>query len=200
MRTRHGPSSPSTSASRLGAVAVAFVLAGAAALSAPGCGTQAVAVEACRSIETARCMQAPACGIDLSQPVHSGAPASDVDACIRFYHDQCLHGLESGKDPGSVATNACVAAINTGNCDTVKHPENDPACAFLAEIADAAVADTASADAFSGCPAGCGDQGTQNCSTNAHQCVCFAPLGTGTTTTCIATSYDGGAGYAYCCD
>lgn len=111
----------------LGAVALAL------AAVAPGCGTDAVGVDTCRQVENARCQQAPRCpdNINLGTPVHRNSPTTDVDACMRFYHDACLHGLATDKDPGAIATKACVDAINTGDCAVVTHPETHPSCAWL---------------------------------------------------------------------
>ncbi len=111
------------------ALAVAGVLSIFAA-----CGTDAVGIQQCRNIESARCMRAPACKIDLSQPLHEG---SDVDACIRFYNDQCLHGLVTSVTPGANQVSACIAAINSGPCDFVVNPQDSPACVFLIPIPDA---------------------------------------------------------------
>jgi hypothetical protein len=118
---------------------LALGLAGVVAAAA--CGTSAVDVQACRQIESARCTAAansPVCNIDLSQPVHHG---SDAAACIRYYDTQCLHGLLTTSAPGSVAVNACVAAItaagaaaqagDAGACDVVESPQNHAACSFL---------------------------------------------------------------------
>ncbi len=122
---------------------------GTAIVLAVACGTDAVGIEACRQIESARCRQAPNCpNISLAQPLH---PGSDVNDCIRFYNDACQHGLAVG-DPGAPSVNACVAAINEGNCTTVEHPETDPKsrCAWLippAPVPDAAVEAEAAADA-----------------------------------------------------
>jgi hypothetical protein len=127
---------------------VGFLAAGVASL-ALACGTDAVGVSACRSIETARCEAAPACGISLALPVHIG---DDVSACVRFYNDQCLHGLVTQSTPSTVAVNACVAAIqaagalaakkNTSAClNTVQNPQNTAACAFLNPGPDASVED-----------------------------------------------------------
>jgi hypothetical protein len=110
------------------------------------CGTDAVGVQACRQIQEARCRQAPQCSIALQPPYHSNG--TDVDACIRFYEDACLHGLASGNDPGPVAVNACVAAINDGGCSVVTTPESATACSWLAPNA-AADAANAAADAAS---------------------------------------------------
>ena len=92
------------------------------------CGTSAVGVDSCKEIEAARCEQAPNCGINLSQPLHRDP---DVEACIRFYDIACLHGLEISADPGTVEVQACIKAIQTKGCNTVLHPETDPACAWL---------------------------------------------------------------------
>jgi hypothetical protein len=113
-----------------GTAALAAIL-----LVAAGCGTDAVGVQACRQVQEARCRQAPACNISLQPPYHGNG--SDTDACIRFYNDQCLHGLASGADPGPIAVNACVAAINhggatPGGCSVVLNPQTAEACSWLA--------------------------------------------------------------------
>lgn len=131
------------------AAVVALGLAGALA-----CGTEPVGVDACRKIEGARCENAKSCGIDLSSPVHrrdsptpDGQDQQDVGACKRFYEDACLHGLVTTVDPGAVATQACVDAINgTQDCDVVKTPEKHPACAFLLPPAAPAPAADAATD------------------------------------------------------
>ena len=128
----------------LGALLVALVGA---------CGTTPVAVDSCRKIESARCQWANACGISLGTPVRRDDSTNGVDDCIRFYNDACLHGIVSPTDPGPTAADACVAAINQGNCAVVRAPETSPACAWLlvTAAADAAVADstTDAADASS---------------------------------------------------
>jgi hypothetical protein len=98
-----------------------------------GCGTDAVGVQACRQIQAARCRQAPSCGISLEPPYHTSG--TDVDACIRYYDDACLHGLAS-TDPGPPSVNACVDAINRapmtdGGCAIVNKPELVDACSWL---------------------------------------------------------------------
>lgn len=96
------------------------------------CGTDPVGVESCRKIEKVRCESAAACGIDLTRPVHVGEGAkADVAACIRYYDEQCLHGLVAPTDPGPQAVDACVDAIIFGDCSVVRAPETDPACSFL---------------------------------------------------------------------
>jgi hypothetical protein len=83
------------------AAVIAFLV-----VHASGCGTDAVGVDECRDIEYARCAAARYCGlIDNTD--------SAVDACKRFYRDQCLHGLASGERPGGPKVKDCVAVINT---------------------------------------------------------------------------------------
>ena len=133
------------------AVFAALVTLGLAGAFA--CGTDPVGVDSCRKIEGARCENAKSCGIDLSSsPVHrrdaptpDGHDQQDVGACKRFYEDACLHGLVTTTDPGAVATQACVDAINaTQDCEVVKAPAKHPACAFLLPpAAPAAPADAA---------------------------------------------------------
>jgi hypothetical protein len=112
-----------------GSVLLALAVAVATAPLAAACGTDAVGVDACRQIESARCQQAPGCNISLQPPYHQ--TGTDVDACIRFYDSACLHGLASGNDPGQTALNACVKAIQNNGCSVVQAPETDPACSFL---------------------------------------------------------------------
>lgn len=130
---RGSPTPSPRGASRAQRVAIfgIFALAFAAA-SATACGTEPVGVEACQKIERVRCESAPACGIDLHRPLHTGdKPENDVAACIRYYDAQCLHGLVITKEPGPQAVDACVDAIIAGDCSVVKTPESHEACAFL---------------------------------------------------------------------
>ncbi len=109
-----------------------LALVGGAVALVAACGTEAVGVETCRQIEAARCKQAPNCpNIDLTRPPHRDSPKTDIDMCIRFYNDACLHGLATNTDPGAPATKACIDAINAGDCNVVYHPETAPACAWL---------------------------------------------------------------------
>lgn len=131
-------------------VALAAAAFGVAILTTPACGTDPVGVESCQKIEKVRCESAPACNIDLTRPVHNGDDAkSDVAACIRYYDDQCLHGLALAKDPGPQIVDGCVNAIINGDCGIVKAPETYPACSFLApNIADASLEAEASLPVF----------------------------------------------------
>jgi hypothetical protein len=124
-------------------VFVAMNFAGAAALAASGCGTDAVATDGCRKIEQARCRRAAACP-ELGLRGDTG-----LEECVQYARDRCLHGLAVA-DPGLPAIDACAAAIqNAMTCDVVVTPEIDPACAFLRPtptVPDAAV-DGATIDA-----------------------------------------------------
>jgi hypothetical protein len=76
-------------------------------LTGGGCTTDAVGIDACRDIETARCEAAQYCG-----------RIEDVEACQRFYRDHCLHGLAEGvSEPAADAVADCVATIEkAGEC------------------------------------------------------------------------------------
>jgi hypothetical protein len=126
-------------------------------VNAAGCGTDAQGVDDCRDIEQARCSAAKSCGT-----------VTDVDACQRFYRDQCLHGL-AVSPPSSTVLNACLATIKSAGacamsdagvatelnacapapsvsapkaktaCDLVANPEWAEECSFLAPGDDAGV-------------------------------------------------------------
>jgi hypothetical protein len=162
---------------RLAAAAVALgVAASFAAATLMSCGSDAIGIEACRDIETARCNAAAFCGMT----------AQEVSDCKIFYHDQCLHGIENsivndGGDPPQTETNGCVteigllqACIQAGGktmadctkvtltvgidpavskkdpCEVLMHePEDLSACSFIVLPTDAGVFDAADAgDAF----------------------------------------------------
>ena len=114
------------------ALAVAFALA---------CGQSAVGVDACYSIERARCQWIVQCygdAADFGLPTRRSESdaSSPVDDCYRYYNDACLHGMVTTVEPTSTAVNDCVNAINTAtDCNIVWHPETTDACAFL--LADA---------------------------------------------------------------
>ena len=117
-------------------LALAFAILTVAVYAA--CGTDAQGVETCRKIETARCRAAAGCNVPLTSPPH---PADDVQGCIDFYHDACLHGLEV-QDPGAPSADACVKDISTAqsnnHCEYVLHPELAPGCTWLVPSAAAA--------------------------------------------------------------
>jgi hypothetical protein len=123
------------------------IAATALLVASAACGTDAVGVDACKRIEEARCQQAPACGIALEPPYHTSG--SDVSACIRFYDDDCLHGLASGTDPGPTAVAACVTAIEQGGCSVVLSPSSAAACAWLAPSVTASDASDDGSDSAS---------------------------------------------------
>jgi hypothetical protein len=132
--------------------ALVLAFAAAAAGLAAGCGSSAVGVDACKSVEDARCRAASACGV-LLQPPYS-TTGSDVDECIRFYDVACLHGLAGGSDPGPTGVNACVAAITSHPCDKggpnlVESPQSSPACAWLVPPNTPATSDASEAEASS---------------------------------------------------
>lgn len=112
--------------------ALALLLAGPAAVN--GCGTDAVDVDGCRQIMEASCRQAPVCGIALDTPNFTSG--TDVEACVRYYNDACLHGL-AVSNPGPSAVDACVAAIKADTkakdgCSVVRAPQTDVvACGWL---------------------------------------------------------------------
>jgi hypothetical protein len=73
-----------------------------AGLTAIASCTDAVGIEACRAIETARCESAQYCGFTEDQSLR----------CVEFYHDQCLHGIENAEEPpGETDTKLCVDAV-----------------------------------------------------------------------------------------
>jgi hypothetical protein len=113
---------------------VATILAVACAIA---CGQSAVGVDACTSIEHARCQWIVQCFADAA---NYGLPtrrsdsdgASPVDDCYRYYDDACLHGLVTSVSPVSSAVSACVTAINNAtDCKIIYNPETADACAFL---------------------------------------------------------------------
>jgi hypothetical protein len=98
------------------------------------CSNGAVGVQACRQIETARCEAAPACPMyfDLSQPVPDGDP---VAACVRYYNDECLHGLVTSVAPSSAEVNQCAAAITAAGKAAAVARDAGPECALVANPA-----------------------------------------------------------------
>lgn len=126
-------------------------VATALSLFVAGCGTSAKGIDTCREIEEERCRQAPACPDQFR--VRS---ESEVESCVRFYRDQCLHGL-SAEEPGKPALDACLQTIRRAGacakagsktlddcnprpsaetklataCEVLVHPEQTAECAFL---------------------------------------------------------------------
>jgi hypothetical protein len=112
-----------------------------------GCGNDAVGVEACRSIQNERCRWVVACHIDVGP--RRDDSTSPVDDCMRYYRDECLHGLTlATSEPNGTQLQACVDAIHGAtSCDIVNTPESDPACSFLKPNADAGAEAAAVVDA-----------------------------------------------------
>ncbi|MDX2053730.1 MAG: hypothetical protein SFV15_15115 [Polyangiaceae bacterium] len=109
---------------RVRSLAVLFLVA--TAHVSLGCGTEAVGVEACRKIENARCASFKQCGL-----------LTDLDACQRYYRDQCLGGVPGKVTPNATQVNSCVAAIAAdATCGVAKAPEESKECAFLAVPVD----------------------------------------------------------------
>jgi hypothetical protein len=79
------------------AAALGLLLGGVAS----GCSTDAVGIEACREIETARCEATQACG----------ATEAEATYCIAIYRDQCLHGIQNDAGPATSDTTKCVEAV-----------------------------------------------------------------------------------------
>jgi hypothetical protein len=113
-----------------------------------GCKTGAIGVEACRKVEAARCEAANSCGL-----------VGSLTECIRFSHDNCLHGFGANADPRPSDVDSCVEALQAANqcviergdvtpaqcknellsdsradkiCNFVISPELTPQCLFLA--------------------------------------------------------------------
>ena len=97
---------------RTGATAVTAAACSFGLCQAVSCGTDAVGVDDCREIETARCEAAVHCSGELQ--------VDDVDACKRYYRDHCLHGLGVSDAPGEPILNRCITAIETaGDCAAI---------------------------------------------------------------------------------
>ncbi len=96
------------------------VLLGVCAFGATGCSTDAVGIDACRSIESARCDAAPVCEGD---PDSFGIVTEvQVENCKTFYRDHCLVGIENDKaEPDEDDVTDCVDAIaKVAKCQTDK--------------------------------------------------------------------------------
>jgi hypothetical protein len=110
---------------------VVFALALGLLPVAGACGSSAVGVDACKSIEEARCNQVPNCpNVEVSPPLWY-TTGTATEACIRYYDTACLHGLSVGVNPASSDVSLCVTAINNDGCNVVAEPQTDPACAWL---------------------------------------------------------------------
>jgi hypothetical protein len=138
----------------------------ACALVAQSCGTSAIGVDDCRSIESARCQAARGCSLGLDSEADQGV-------CLRFARDNCLHGL-AVQAPTAGSVTECVHALNAAGscvtnktplgsctavgqvtqkatvCDLIENPENIPACEFLTQTPAPAPTATAPKDSGAG--------------------------------------------------
>lgn len=126
------------------------MLAVALSAAGPGCANDGYGIDACRQIEAERCRWVVACNIGVG--VRRDNESSPVDDCVRFYRDECLHGMTYlTQDPSDTDVGKCTTAIhNATSCDIVRHPENDPACSWLKPSADAGEASTETSTDASG--------------------------------------------------
>jgi hypothetical protein len=117
------------------------------------CGTSAIGVDICDSIETALCTQAvnlSCSNVDLGVPPH---PDNNKQACIEFYKVACLHGLVTPNLPDAGQVTECLSFINELDpntpdaCAYVLSPQNADACAWLNPPDAAADADADASDA-----------------------------------------------------
>jgi hypothetical protein len=124
----------------------------AALVYAVGCDVNAIAVDDCRAIETARCVAARQCDLGIDSD-------DDEAVCRRFARDNCLHGLSTGvvpkrglvesclrviegagecaKDNGDTNASECESIGATQDrvtvCEVIEDPTQAYACAFLLE-------------------------------------------------------------------
>ena len=99
------------------AAACALFVLGAAGLG--GCSTDAVGIEACRLIQTARCEVAPSC---LGQEEFAIETEEQVENCKTYYIDGCLVGVENpnASDESGVGCEGAIRAI--GACEAEGTP------------------------------------------------------------------------------
>jgi hypothetical protein len=116
------------------------------------CDTDAVGVDDCRDIESARCVAARHCDFGIDSDKKEAE-------CQRFARDNCLHGLSTGVVPKRGTVDTCLRAIRGAGecaaddgtrpttecasigltqsqvsiCDVVEDPTQAYACAFLLE-------------------------------------------------------------------
>ena len=113
-------------------IGLALAAAVVAGLPLTACGSDGNGIGTCQQLESARCVYAQKCGLDLAFPLHSGSsPEDNIQACQLFYQDACLHGLVTSISPTEPDVSRCLAEINTGNCTAVVNPQLTTACAWL---------------------------------------------------------------------
>jgi hypothetical protein len=122
------------------------ILLAIAALGA--CGTSAVGVDTCTTIEDALCKRANELGCPESDLPHSG---DSLSACTRFYSIACLHGLATTATITKEQVSACVGAIEdiktAKQCSVIEAPETTDACAWLIPPEGGADAEAGTVDA-----------------------------------------------------
>jgi hypothetical protein len=111
-------------------VVLASAVSFAAAAHVTACGNGANDVAGCQELENARCQFAHKCGLDTSYPLHD-SNIDDVTACQLYYQDACLHGFVTTVAISTADLTNCVAAIDSGDCNTVLNPQLNPKCAWL---------------------------------------------------------------------
>jgi hypothetical protein len=126
-----------------------------------GCSTDAVGIDACRAIESARCDAAPAC--EGTPQAFGLVTETQVENCKTYYRDHCLVGLENTDgEPDTDDVEACVEAVGKlaqcardgveaiADCDVaiesgaspatpcaaLQDPETVAACSFVAAEPD----------------------------------------------------------------
>ena len=112
------------------------------------CASDPIDPDGCKDIEYARCEAAEFCP--------KFGESFDVDACKRFYRDQCLRGMAASEDPGKLQVKACTKAMQRAGecaksgatkcdiggrvidapCDIVVAPETSDECGFLGDPED----------------------------------------------------------------
>src|ERR1700678_814738 len=96
------------------------------------CGSKAVGVSTCKQIETARCQAAAACNSPITWP--DDTSGTDVAACIRYYDDACLDGLQVSA-PTSAEGTAPIASLNSTSAYVIP-PQDRPECRWLSTTPD----------------------------------------------------------------
>jgi hypothetical protein len=109
-----------------------------------GCNTKAVGVSECREIESARCKASVPCGI---------IDEDEVEACVQFYDDHCLHGISGSDVPTADEQKTCLnlieeagetakaslgmggstAELDEAACAVISSPWKHSECAYLAD-------------------------------------------------------------------
>ena len=124
---------PSCASSGRAALALAVV--------AMACGSSAAGVDACKSIEEARCNQLPELPQRAGLAAHLVHDGTAVEACVRYYDTACGHGLSIGDRSRNGRGERVRERDQPDGCGVVAAPETDPACAWLVPPAEADAGD-----------------------------------------------------------